>query len=100
MAILKKLETKHEQKYWAHPVNQKRVVIYFLSELKFDPNKVYNYTRMSVTSFEFVSEEFSIIQNSQKIVVVGSDNPAVGSESCAVQTVLCPDSQSNTLPQP
>lgn len=38
--FLKMLETTNDRKHWVHTINQKSDVIYFLSELKSDPESV------------------------------------------------------------
>jgi len=45
------LENDKQNRFWVHPINQKRNISGFIRELRKDPEKFYNYCRMNITTF-------------------------------------------------
>lgn len=45
-------ENQKEKRFWVHPINQKRNIPDFIRELRNDPDKFYNYCRMSMETFD------------------------------------------------
>lgn len=52
-------EERPVRKFWTHPINQKRNLINFLNELREDEKKFFNFTRMSINSFDYLLELIS-----------------------------------------
>lgn len=46
------LGEKPERSCWVHPINQKRDIGSFIVEIRSDPNKFYNYCRLSIATFD------------------------------------------------
>lgn len=53
--FLEFLENDKQNRFWVHPINQKRNISGFIHELRDDPEKLYNYCRMNMSFYELLS---------------------------------------------